>query len=103
MKNTYDLVATALRAAPHTNDIAYRVHCLALDFGKLKGVTTDAIKSVVVLAVDAHRAGDDVKNFRAMCDFIHTMAFHCGLQAAYCGLAKKEIALTRGMWIETSK
>ena len=96
MKNTFDLVASALRFASHSQRFPWLTH----EFGELEGVTPDRIKTVCILTVQAHLAGDDVRNFRAVCEFVHAMAFQCELQPAFCNLATEEIAKNRRMWLE---
>ncbi len=72
MLTSYDLVVSALRfiRQPVSKAVRYAVLVDAFD-----GVADcHTIQCVLSLATDAADAGDDLRDFRGTCEFIHRMA-----------------------------
>ena len=74
MLNTYDLVVSALRFIRFAVSKSHRYAMLVDAFDGVDGVDNHTIQCVLSLAYDAADAGDDLRDFRGTCEFIHRMA-----------------------------
>jgi len=74
MLNSYDLVVSALRFIRLDVSKAHRYAMLADAFDGVDGVDCHTIQCVLSLAYDAADAGDDLRDFRGTCEFVHRMA-----------------------------
>ncbi len=74
MLNSYDLVVSALRVLRQPVSKAVRYVALVDAFDGVDGVDCHTIQCVLRLATDAVNDGDDLRDFRGTCEFIHRMA-----------------------------
>jgi hypothetical protein len=74
MLNSYDLVVSALRFIRFDVSKAHRYAMLVDAFDGVADVDNHVIQCVLSLAYDARDAGDDIRDFRGTCEFIHRMA-----------------------------
>ena len=74
MLTSYDLVVSALRFIRFDVSKAYRYAMLVDAFDGVADVDNHVIQCVLSLAYDARDAGDDIRDFRGTCEFIHRMA-----------------------------
>ncbi len=74
MLTSYDLVVTALRVLRQPVSKAARYATLVFHFDGVDGVDCHTIQCVLSLATDAVNDGDDLRDFRGTCEFIHRMA-----------------------------
>ena len=74
MLNSYDLVVSALRFIRFDVAKAPRYAMLVDAFDGVADVDHHTIQCVLSLAYDARDAGDDIRDFRGTCEFIHRMA-----------------------------
>ena len=74
MLNSYDLVVSALRFIRFDVSKAHRYAMLVDAFDGVADVDTPVIQCVLSLAYDARDNGDDIRDFRGTCEFIHRMA-----------------------------
>ena len=74
MLNSYDLVVLALRVLRQPLSTAHRYVALVDTFDGVDGVDCHTIQCVLSLATDAVNDGDDLRDFRGTCQFIHRMA-----------------------------
>ena len=74
MLTSYDLVVSALRFIRLNVAKAHRYAMLVDAFDGVAEVDTHTILCVLSLAYDARDAGDDIRDFRGTCEFIHRMA-----------------------------
>ena len=72
MLTSYDLVVSALRILRQPVSKAVRYVALVDAFDGVADCHT--IQCVLSLATDAVNDGDDLRDFRATCEFIHRMA-----------------------------
>ncbi len=72
MLTSYDLVVSALRFIRQPVSKAVRYAVLVDAFDGIADCHT--IQCVLSLAYDATDAGDDLRDFRGTCEFIHRMA-----------------------------
>ena len=74
MLNSYDLVVLALRVLRQPLSKAARYATLVHAFHGVADVDNHTIQCVLSLATDAVNDGDDLRDFRGTCQFIHRMA-----------------------------
>ena len=74
MLTSYDLVVSALRFIRQPVSKAVRYAMLVDAFDGVADVDNHTIQCVLLLAYDAADAGDDLRDFRGTCEFIHRMA-----------------------------
>ena len=74
MLTSYDLVVSALRFIRLDVSKAHRYAMLVDAFDGVADVDNHTIQGVLALAYDARDAGDDIRDFRGTCEFIHRMA-----------------------------
>ena len=74
MLTSYDLVVSALRFIRFDVSKAHRYAMLVDAFDGVADVDNHTIHKVLLLAYDAADAGDDLRDFRGTCEFIHRMA-----------------------------
>ena len=74
MLTSYDLVVSAIRFIRFDVSKAYRYAMLVDAFDGVADVDNHVIQCVLSLAYDARDAGDDIRDFRGTCEFIHRMA-----------------------------
>jgi hypothetical protein len=74
MLTSYDLVVSALRFIRFDVSKAYRYAMLVDAFDGVADVDNHVIQCVLSLAYDARDKGDDIRDFRGTCEFIHRMA-----------------------------
>ena len=74
MLNSYDLVVSALRFIRQPVSMSHRYAMLVDAFDGVADVDSHVIQCVLSLAYDAADAGDDLRDFRGTCEFIHRMA-----------------------------
>ena len=74
MLNSYDLVVLALRVLRQPLSKAARYATLIDAFHGVADVDNHTIQCVLSLATDAVNDGDDLRDFRGTCQFIHRMA-----------------------------
>ena len=74
MLNSYDLCASALRFIRMPISKAHRYAMLVDAFDGVADVDCHTIQCVLSLAYDVADAGDDLRDFRGTCEFIHRMA-----------------------------
>ena len=74
MLTTYDLVVSALRFIRQPVSKAHRYAMLVDAFDGVADVDCHTVQCVLSLATDAADAGDDLRDFRGTCEFIHRMA-----------------------------
>ena len=74
MLTSYDLVVSALRFIRLNVSKAHRYAMLVDAFDGVADVDNHTIQCVLSLAYDAADAGDDLRDFRGTCEFIHRMA-----------------------------
>ena len=74
MLTSYDLVVSALRFIRLNVSKAHRYAMLVDAFDGVAAVDNHTIQCVLSLAYDARDAGDDIRDFRGTCEFIHRMA-----------------------------
>ena len=74
MLTSYDLVVTALHILRLDVSKALRYAMLVDAFDGVADVDNHTIQCVLSLAYDARDAGDDIRDFRGTCEFIHRMA-----------------------------
>ena len=74
MLNSYDLVVSALRVLRQPVSKAVRYATLVYHFDGVADVDCHTIQCVLSLATDAVNDGDDLRDFRGTCEFIHGMA-----------------------------
>ena len=74
MLNSYDLVVSALRFIRFDVSKAHRYAMLVDAFDGVADVDNPVIQCVLSLAYDARDNGDDIRDFRGTCEFIHRMA-----------------------------
>ena len=74
MLTSYDLCVSALRFIRFDGSKAHRYAMLVDAFDGVADVDNHVIQCVLSLAYDARDAGDDIRDFRGTCEFIHRMA-----------------------------
>ena len=74
MLNSFDLVVSALRVLRQPVSKAWCYLTLVDVFDGVDGVDCHTIQCVLRLATDAVNDGDDLRDFRGTCKFIHRMA-----------------------------
>ena len=74
MLTSYDLVVTALHILRLDVSKAHRYAMLVDAFHGVADVDNHTIQCVLSLAYDARDTGDDIRDFRGTCEFIHRMA-----------------------------
>ena len=74
MLTSYDLVVTALHILRLDVSKAHRYAMLVDAFDGVADVDNHTIHKVLLLAYDARDTGDDIRDFRGTCEFIHRMA-----------------------------
>ena len=74
MLTSYDLVVSALRFIRLNVSKAHRYAMLVDAFDGVADVDNHTRQCVLSLAYDARDAGDDIRDFRGTCEFIHRMA-----------------------------
>ena len=74
MLNSYDLVVSAVRFIRQPVSKAVRYAMLVAAFDGVDGIDCHTIQCVLSLAYDVADAGDDLRDFRGTCEFIHRMA-----------------------------
>ena len=74
MLTSYDLVVSALRFIRLNVSKAHRYAMLVDAFDGVAEGDNHTIQCVLSLAYDARDAGDDIRDFRGTCEFIHRMA-----------------------------
>ena len=74
MLNSYDLVVSALRVLRQPVSKAVRYVALVDAFDGVDGVDTHTIANVLTLAYAMADEGDDLRDFRGTCEFVHRMA-----------------------------
>ena len=74
MLTSYDLVVSALRFIRQPVSVSHRYAMLVDAFDGVADVDNHVIQCVLSLAYDARDAGDDLRDFRGTCEFIHRMA-----------------------------
>ena len=74
MLTSYDLVVSALRFIRLDVSKAHRYAMLVDAFDGVADGDKHTIQCVLSLAYDAADAGDDLRDFRGTCEFIHRMA-----------------------------
>ena len=74
MLTSYDLVVSALRFIRFDVSKAHRYAMLVDAFDGVADVDNHVIQCVLSLAYDARDNGDDIRDFRGTCEFIHRMA-----------------------------
>ena len=74
MLNSYDLVVSALRFIRQPVSKAHRYAMLVDAFDGVDGVDCHTIQCVLSLAYAVADDGDDLRDFRGTCEFIHRMA-----------------------------
>ena len=74
MLTSYDLVVSALRFIRMPISKAHRYAMLVDAFDGVADVDCHTIQCVLSLATDAVNDGDDLRDFRGTCKFIHRMA-----------------------------
>ena len=74
MLTSYDLVVSALRFIRLDVSKAHRYAMLVDAFDGVADVDNHTIQGVLSLAYDAANDGDDLRDFRGTCEFIHRMA-----------------------------
>ena len=74
MLNSYELVVSALRFIRFDVSKAHRYAMLVDAFDGVADVDNHVIQCVLSLAYDARDNGDDIRDFRGTCEFIHRMA-----------------------------
>ena len=74
MLNSYDLVVSALRFIRFDVSKAHHYAMLVDAFDGVADVDNHVIQCVLSLAYDARDNGDDIRDFRGTCEFIHRMA-----------------------------
>ena len=74
MLTSYDLCVSAVRFIRFDVSKAYRYAMLVDAFDGVADVDNHVIQCVLSLAYDARDAGDDIRDFRGTCEFIHRMA-----------------------------
>ena len=74
MLTSYDLCVSAVLFIRFDVSKAYRYAMLLDAFDGVAGVDNHTIQKVLLLAYDARDKGDDIRDFRGTCEFIHRMA-----------------------------
>ena len=74
MLTSYDLVVSSLRFIRLDVSKAHRYAMLVDAFDGVADVDNHTIQCVLSLAYDAANDGDDLRDFRGTCEFIHRMA-----------------------------
>ena len=74
MLTSYDLCVSAVRFIRFDVSKAHRYAMLVDAFDGVADVDNHVIQCVLSLAYDAADAGDDLRDFRGTCEFIHRMA-----------------------------
>ena len=74
MLTSYDLVVSALRFIRQPVSMSHRYAMLVDAFDGVADVDNHTIHKVLLLAYDARDKGDDIRDFRGTCEFIHRMA-----------------------------
>ena len=74
MLTSYDLCVSAVRFIRFDVSKAYRYAMLVDAFDGVADVDNHTIQKVLLLAYDARDKGDDIRDFRGTCEFVHRMA-----------------------------
>ena len=74
MLNSYDLVVSAVRFIRQPVSKAVRYAMLVDAFDGVDGVECHTIQGVLSLAYAVADDGEDLRDFRGTCEFIHRMA-----------------------------